>query len=207
MSTTTLHHEQRVILQNVRWNTYEALLHASQENGTLRLTYDRGQLEIMTPSAEHERLKEIITLLVNIIAEEKVTDISGFGSTTFRREDLERGFEAAACFYIRNAKKMRGKTNIDLNSDPAPELVIEVDITQSSLNKLSIFAQFGIEEVWRYDQRELRIFSLEKSDYVQLKKSKAFPDLNSTVIAHFIDESRKTDRPTWLRRLREWARA
>ena len=207
MSTILIQPEQRVLLRNVRWETYKQLLDANQEKGAPRLTYDRGRLEIMSPSAEHEQLKEVITLLVNVIAEEKTLDIEGFGSTTFRREDLERGFEADACFYIGKAKQVRGKDNIDLSSDPPPELVIEVDITHSSVNKLSMFSEFGVSEVWQYDQKQLKIFTLAESEYLESTASKVFPDLTPSIISHFIEESRKTDRPSWLRRLREWARA
>jgi Uma2 family endonuclease len=207
MSTILIQPEQRVLLRNVRWETYEQLVDANQEKGAPRLTYDRGRLEIMSPSAEHEQFKEVITLLVNVIAEEKTLDIEGFGSTTFRREDLERGFEADACFYIGNAKQVRGKDNIDLSSDPPPELVIEVDITHSSVNKLSIFSEFGVSEVWQYDQKQLKIFILAENEYLESPASKVFPDLTPSIISHFIEESRKTDRPSWLRRLREWARA
>src|SRR3954447_24702649 len=92
--------EQRVQLHNVSWEMYESLLAAHQDTSAPRFTYDRGRLEIMSPSAEHERIKEVLTLLVNITAEEAAVDIQAFGSTTFRRQDLERGFEPDSCFYI-----------------------------------------------------------------------------------------------------------
>jgi Uma2 family endonuclease len=138
MSTAIGPPEQRVLLQNVTWKTYEDLLIANQENSAARLTYDRGLLEIVSPSAEHENLKELVSLLVNVVAAELDIDIEGFGSTTFRRADVERGFEPDACFHIEHARRVRGKARLDLEEDPPPDLVIEVDITSSSTEKLHL---------------------------------------------------------------------
>ena len=134
MATVLSPPEQRVLLHNVGWDTYESLLAAHQDMSTPRFTYDQGRLEITSPSAEHEQFKDVLALLVNVVAEEKVVDLEGFGSTTFRREDVEQGFEADACFYIENVKRVRGKPSLDLAEDPPPDLVIEIDITHPSLN-------------------------------------------------------------------------
>src|SRR5437868_2462482 len=120
--------EQRVILHNVGWQTYEKLLADLASQSSVRLTYDRGTLEIMSPLSEHERINRTIALLIEILAEEMNIDVEDFGSTTFKREDLARGFEPDSSFYIQNEEKVKGKDNIDLNSDPPPDLVIEVDI-------------------------------------------------------------------------------
>lgn len=94
--------EPRVLLENMPWDLYERLLEAHRDCSAPRLTYDRGRLEIMSPSAEHEQLKETVALLINIVAEEMGINAEGFGSTTFRRQELERGFEPDACFYMAN---------------------------------------------------------------------------------------------------------
>jgi Uma2 family endonuclease len=88
----------------------------------------------LSPSAEHEQLKETVTLLVNIVAEETSTNMEGFGSTTFQRQDMARGFEPDACFYIANLPRVKGKTIFDLQTDPPPDLVIEIDITRIHSN-------------------------------------------------------------------------
>ena len=90
----------------------------------------------MSPSPEHEVASHTLSLLVEILAEELNIDVYGLGSTTFNREDLERGFEPDSCFYIQNEERIRGKNRIDLAFDPPPELVIEIDITSPSINKL-----------------------------------------------------------------------
>ena len=160
MATVLERSEQRVLLEDVSWEIFESLVRASQNRGAPRFTYDRGQLEITSPSAEHERLKETTTLFINVAAEELRINVEAFGSTTFRRLDVGRGFEADSCFYVQSLARVKGKTEIDLHVDPPPDLVIEIDITASSLDKLSIFATLGVPEVWRYHDARLRIFSL-----------------------------------------------
>ena len=109
MATVLSPPEQRVLLDNITWEVYKSLLAAHRDRSVPRFIYDRGQLEIMRPSAEHEQLKETVTLLVNVVAEEKGINAEGFGSTTFRRADLARGFEPDACFYIDNLRAREGQ--------------------------------------------------------------------------------------------------
>jgi Uma2 family endonuclease len=206
MATVLNPPEQRVLLANISWDTYERLLSAHRDVSAPRFTYNQGQLEIMSPSAEHERSKELIALLVNIVAEEMAIDVEGFGSTTFRREDLERGFEPDACFYIKNVSRVRGKANLDLSVDPPPDLIIEIDITHPSINKFSIFARLGVPEVWQYDANQLNIFLLSGESYLKQEESVALPILTSAIISNFIKESQTIERPVWLRQLRAWAR-
>src|SRR5262249_31633794 len=125
--------EQRVVLRNVSWQTYVRLLSEHAESSSPRLTFDHGELEIMSPSAEHERYNLRIADLVGILADEMDVEAEGLGSSTFKREELERGFEPDSCFYIKNIECVRGKDRIDLALDPPPDLVVEVDITSASI--------------------------------------------------------------------------
>ena len=109
MATVLSPPDQRVILDNISWELYEGILEAHRDHSAPHFTYDRGRLEIMSPSPEHEQLKDKVTLLVNVVAEELNVDVEGFGSTTFRREDLECGFETDSCFYLQNAARQRLK--------------------------------------------------------------------------------------------------
>lgn len=136
--------EQKVILDNISWETYQRLMDERGERGKPRYAYDRGKLEIVVTSYAHERLKHNLATLVEVIAEALELDIDGAGSTTFQREDLAQGFEPDASFYIQHAARIRGQKQIDLDTDPPPELVIEIDITHPSLNKFPIFAGLGI---------------------------------------------------------------
>src|SRR6266850_5689992 len=175
MTTTLLSPEQRVVLHHISWDIYESLLFADRDRSVPRFTYDRGELEIVSPSAEHEQLTRTVALLVNIVAEELGINVKDFGSTTFRLEDDERGFEPDTCFYIEKFGQVRGKKELDLRIDRPPDLAIEVDITSSSLDKFSIMAEAGIPEVWRYDKNGLRILGLQQGHYHDRESSFVLP--------------------------------
>ena len=198
--------EQRVVLRNIGWDTYERLLADHENDSAPRLTYDRGELEIMSPSPEHEALNRSIALLVEFVAAEMGIDVYDLGSTTFKREDLERGFEPDSCFYIENEEQVRGKDRIDLTVDPPPDLVIEIDLTSPSFSKLPIYAQIGVPELWRYDGARMKILVLEGSDYVETTESIVLLPLTSNALTDLVEKSKATRRTIWLERVREWAR-
>ncbi|MBA3617780.1 MAG: Uma2 family endonuclease [Rubrobacteraceae bacterium] len=198
--------EHRVILHNTSWETYERLMKERGENRVPRFVYDRGELEIMSPSTEHESIAYYIGLLVAVFAEEAGVDLYGAGSTTFDREDLERGFEPDACFYVQNAERVRGKPRIDLSLDPPPDLLIEVDITSPSLDKFPIYARASIPEIWRHNGERLEIFQLRSNEYVEVAESRILPPLTSEALSSLIEQSSSLDIVTWMRRVREWSR-
>jgi Uma2 family endonuclease len=198
---------QKVILDNITWETYQRLLAERGENSKPRYAYDRGRLEIMVSSYGHENLKHIVATLVEVIAEAVgIEDIEGAASTTFDREDLSQGFEPDASFYFRNASRIRGQKQIDLTTDPAPELVIEVDITSPSLNKFPIFAGLGIPEIWRYHQQQLTVFTLAGDTYREQPASDIFPGVTGSALTALIADSQTMKRSNWLRKVREQAR-
>jgi Uma2 family endonuclease len=206
METVKSRAEQRVLLRNISWETYERLLDERGDSRVPRLAYDRGDLEIMSPSSEHESVAYFVALLVAVLAEEMRVNAYGVGSTTYRRGDIGRGFEPDASFYIRNEERIRGKPRIDLSVDPPPDLVIEVDITSPSLDKFSIYARASIPEIWRHDGESLAIFELRGEKYIEVPGSSTLLPLTSEALSSFIEESTSLDIVTWMRRVREWAR-
>ena len=194
--------EQKVILRGISWETYERLLADHGDRSVPRFAYDRGVLEAMSPSVEHEGLARTIAMIVSVVAEEREIDVFDAGSTTFKREDLERGFEPDGCFYIQNERRIRGKRRIDLTVDPPPDLVIEVDITSPSLDKLPIYAHIGVPEVWRHDGERLSIFRLEGGQYVEASASRVLPPLDADVLSEFVAASWTQGRTAWVRAVR-----
>jgi Uma2 family endonuclease len=190
----------------VSWETYERLLADFQDSHAAHFAYDRGTLEIMVLSTKHEEPNRTIAFLVELLALEMNLNVRNLGSTTFTREDLDRGFEPDTCFYIHNAARVKGKEEIDLAVDPPPDLVIEVDITHPSLDKLPIYAAIGVPEIWRYDGQQLTIFKLEDETYRSQTESQALPGLTSSLLSQFIADSKTLDRLDWAQRIREWAR-
>jgi Uma2 family endonuclease len=198
--------EQRVLLHNVSWNTYERLLMDLNDSCAPRLTYDRGTLEIMSPASEHERHNRTIARIVEELAVEMNLDFDALGSTTFRREDLDRGFEPDSCFYIQNVAAIRRKKRIDLAIDPPPDLIVEIDITSTSLDRFSIYAEVGVVEVWSFDGHRLTIHQLRSGIYEEQDSSIAFTGIHATEITTLIKDSESTTRPAWVKGLRQWIR-
>jgi Uma2 family endonuclease len=200
--------ETRVLLRNISWKTYESLLEDLADCSAPRLTYKRGLLEIMSPQAKHESIKEIISLLIGmVVCEEFEIDIQGLGSTTFKRKDVECGFEADACFYLApKAELIRGKDSIDLLVDAPPDIVVEVNLTDSLLDKDSIFAQLGVPEVWRYDGKNMEILIRSGEGYETSKVSAALPFITTEILESFVSEGRTLSRPEWFKKVRAWAR-
>lgn len=188
METVKGRADQRVILHNISWETYERLLDERGDSRVPRLAYDRGELEIMSPSSDHESVAYFSGLLVAALTEEMRIDAYGVGSTTYNRGDLGRGFEPDASFYIRNEAGIRGKRRIDLDVDPPPDLVIEVDITSPSLDRFPIYAHFGVPEVWRYDGERIMIYELRNAEYVEVAESSALPWFTGDVLTRFVKE-------------------
>ncbi len=206
MQTVQAPPEQRIILSNISWETYERLLADHENSSAPRFTYDRGMLEIMSPNPEHEEANRQLAQIVLILAEERSINVRGLGSTTFRREDLERGFEPDSCFYIRNEERVRGKKRIDLTVDPPPDLVIEVDITSPSLGKFPIYARLGVPEVWRYDGEKLSIHQLAgDTGYAEVQRSAVLPELTADILTRFVSRSATLDWLSWVREVRGWA--
>ncbi|MEZ4734991.1 MAG: Uma2 family endonuclease [Caldilineaceae bacterium] len=196
---------QCVLLNGVSWETYQRLLTEHEGNSSTHFAYNQGQLEIMVLSAKHERRSRALALLVTILAEESAMNAINFGSTTFRREDLERGFEPDSCFYIQNEELVRDKLEIDLAVDPAPDLVIEVDITSPSLKKFPIFAALGIAEVWRYDGERVSIWRLSGDSYRETTHSRQIPIASGPHLTEFLEAEPGTPRLVWTQRVRSWA--
>jgi Uma2 family endonuclease len=199
--------ESRVVLRNISWETYERMLEDLADCSAPRLTYDQGDLEIMSPQAKHERVNETIKLFIAVVSEELAIEIQGLGSTTFKREDAERGFEADSCFYVDKAHLIRGKDRLELPADPPPDLVFEVDITSSSLDKNSIFAQLGVPEVWRYDGKTMEILIRSGDEgYTRSDASSMLPFITGEVLVRFISEGNTLTRLEWFKSVRAWVR-
>ena len=195
--------EQRVAISSVSWQTYGALVDEVQAAGK-RMTYDRGVLEIMSPMFAHESAKCLLGRMIERFTEIRGIDLVSSASTTFRRSDLQRGFETDESYYSAHAAEVRGKHRIDLAIDPPPDLVIEIEVTGSAIDKLELFASMGIPELWRYDLDRLWLGHLSKGSYVRGDESQqlgGFP----VALAEQLLARRGTESETAL--IREFVRA
>ena len=198
--------EQRILLHGVDWQAYEKILDAVGDR-PIFLTYDRGSLEIMSPSYWHGNYTALLGRLIEILTFELRMPLKACGMTTFRRQDLERGLEPDTCFYIRNAASLKGKKKIDLSRDPPPDLAIEVDIFRSSLDRMAIYAALGVPEVWRFDGETLHVYQLALDRvYKPCRRSPTFPFLPLAKITYFLHQSEHKDDNEIVRAFLQWVR-
>ena len=199
--------DECVILPHVSWDTYERLLADDQDRRVPRMTYDRGMLELVTPSMPHEVDAGTITRVVDIVSAVLGIPMVSAGGTTYRRKDLARGFEPDASFYLQSEPRIRGKREIDLSIDPPPDLVVEMEVSRTAMSKLALFASMGIPEVWRCDGERVRIFVREGAAYREASSSLAIPSLTNDVLNGFLAQSRTMLSPDWFQAVSDWARS
>lgn len=144
--------DQRVVLNNVDWRTYDALRELLDGPG-VRLTYLCGALEIMNPSRRHEDIKTRIARLIELFALEREIQLYGYGSTTFRREVRERGLEPDECYCV----------GADMGE--YPEIAVEVVVSAGGIDKLAVYEGLGVREVWFWKDDHFEIHSLAEGGF------------------------------------------
>lgn len=195
---------QRLLLHDVTWPEFEAILNELGDHRSARLAYENGTLEIMTPLPEHEDNKEIIGDLIKALLEELEIEFRSLGSTTFKQAQTQ-GLEPDQCFYIQNEAAIRGKKRIDLTVDPPPDLAIEIDV--SSRTHPSIYAALKVPELWRFDRGELQINLLQEGEYREAMESPTFPGLPlRDVLPQCLAESKTVGRNRVIKAFRQWVR-
>ncbi len=198
---------QCVVLDGVSWAGYEAIGEALRDRPNLHLTYDRGRLEIMTLSQEHERFKYLIGRLIDVLAEETGARVEGFGSTTYVRGDLARGLEPGQCYYHRNFDRVRGLRRIDLSRDPPPDLAVEIDVTHSSVDRMGIYERLGVPEVWRLEGGAIRVYLLNADGrYEPADRSPTFPAVPVADLAPFLQIGFADGSTNMVQAARAWVR-
>jgi len=167
--------EQRILLTNVSWSTYVVLRDSIPSPG-VRMTYLEGRLEIMSPSRGHEVDKTQIARLLELFCLERDIPLFGYGSTTFRKEEKERGLEPDEC-YCRGADR------------EIPDIALEVIATHGGIDKLDVYSGLGVREVWVFEAGAFRVLALRDSHYETIAASEVLPEVDLAVIAHYATEA------------------
>jgi len=180
--------EKRIALHGLTWQAYQQILDALPQSRAARLTYDCGTLEITMPLENHEFASEMIGLFIRILVGEMDLKLKSMRSTTLDREDLNRGAEPDNAYYIQNQPMVSGR-NVNLSVDPAPDLVVEVDITHTDIDKNRLYAAIGVPELWRYNGLEWRIYQLQGDTYTEFDRSPTFTCVEKVDLYHFLEQA------------------
>jgi len=197
----------RLTFYDIGWEEYEQLLDQLGEGSHFRISYDQGRLEIRSPSAKHEKYKNLLHDLVLILSDELDQEVLSYGSTTLKLKPGRKGAEGDDCFYIQHASEIGEKDQLDLTRDPPPDLVVEIDLTHDSSGKFAIYASLGVPEIWRYDGSRFSIWQLADQAYAPAPFSLAFPFLAAEHLAEFVANSETQGRKQARRTFRAWVRA
>jgi Uma2 family endonuclease len=116
-----------------------------------------------------------------------------------------RGLEPDEAYWIQNESAVRDRDDLDLDVDPPPDLVLEVEISRSTLNRMGIYAALKVPEVWRWDGEKLTVCLLgKKGNYAVSERSKAFPFLPLADLVGFM--KRAGGETAVIRSFRKWIR-
>ena len=161
-------------VDGVPWDDYEQLMYDLRESSAVQVFYDQGKMEIMSPLPAHEKPVKVLHTLIIALRDALDIDIESLGTSTLKDEMTNKGAEPDDSFYVQNAAAVIGKEDLNLQHDPPPDIVIESDLTSSSLDRFAIYAGLGVPEIWRVFNRRVEIWLLRAHGYEESQTSRAF---------------------------------
>jgi Uma2 family endonuclease len=163
----------------------------------IRLTYAHGDLLLMSPGPSHEAYVEVFRDLIKAVGRAFRIRTRSLGSTLFERPAVDAAKEPDAGFYVARAPRVRGRIP-EPKTDPVPDLVVEVEITNPVDLSLRAYAAMGVPEVWHFARRprrapSLRFLRLEAGRWVPVAASPALPMLESAAVLPLIERAAPLD--------------
>lgn len=167
--------DHRIIMRNVPWSHYEAMLAFRGEKSVPRMAYFDGELELMSPSRNHESIAGRIGRLVEAYCLHHGIEFETVGSWTLKSAPKKRGVEPDECYLIGTFEGDR------------PHLAIEVIWTSGGLDKLEIYRGLGVGEVWFWRDGRIEVFVLAGETYDARERSLVLPDLDLDQLTKHLD--------------------
>jgi len=169
-----------VVLHSVSWDDYERLLEMRGDHSAPRISYLEGEVEIMSPSKDHEQIKSYIGHLLEAWCIDRGIEVHPYGSWTLKKKKRKAGAEADECYIF--------------GTEPRewPQLAIEVEWTRWGIDKLEIYRRFRVEEVWYWRKGVIEVFVLGERTYSKAQRSRLFPDLDLDLLTSMLDRDSLT---------------
>jgi Uma2 family endonuclease len=198
--------ERRIVLSGISWELYEQL-RENEDNWHIRMAFDKGRLELMSPSPDHEAIKTWIARMIEAFTEEMRIPLRSLGATTWKRQELAKGLEPDECYYILNHPRVCERLHVDLTVDPPPDLAVETEVSRSVVGRLRIYAAIGVPEIWLWRKKGLTAYSLgADGKYVEREFSLNLPMLRVKDLEPFLGFELTADETAWIRKFRAWVR-
>jgi len=193
-----------IFLRGQTFEDYEEIIESVGEASGLRISFDGRNVKIMTLSTKHEKYVRLVERMIDNLSMRKRIKILSYGSATMKSSRQERGSEPDCCFYVQNAELVADKDTIDFSRDVPPDIVVEIDIHHSSMEKFEIYSKLRVPEFWLYDGERLRIYRFESENYVAVKKSLALPILSDDILTDFLNSLQTSDQFEILLKFEKW---
>ena len=169
-----------VVLHDVSWDDYERLLAMRGDHSAPRISYLEGEVEIMSPSRDHEVIKSRIGRLLEAWCTDRGIEFEAVGSWTIKTKAKRRGAEPDECYIFGTEKRDR------------PHLAIEVEWTHGGIDKLAIYEKLGVEEVWFWRKGVIEVYVLTDRELTKTQRSRLLPDLDLELLASMLDRDSLT---------------
>ncbi len=172
--------DQIIVFHDVTWEDYERVLEIRGDKSAPRINYLEGELEIMSPSKDHEQIKSFIGRLLEVWCIDRGIEVTPFGSWTLKEQKQDRGAEADECYIFGTAPRER------------PQLAIEVEWTRGSIDKLRIYEKLGVDEVWIWRKGGIQVHALIGERFAKVERSGLLPDLDLGLLTSMLDRDTLT---------------
>jgi Uma2 family endonuclease len=193
-----------VTLRGMQWEDYEELLTEVGEASHLRISFDNGDIKIMTLSIKHEVFERLLESLIRLLALRFRFEFAAFGSATMKKSGSKKGSEPDGSYYFQNAERMMHVEQYNFAANPPPDVVVEIDIHHDSLPKFALYADFGVPEFWRYDGDTVFMHELRGLEYFSIERSNALPMLSAADLARFLNMRKTAGELSVLIAFEEW---
>lgn len=164
------------------WQDYRALCESRGDSSIPRIKYQNGEILLMSPLPIHGREAHLLARVVELLLDSQNRNYEAFTPITMELPEVS-GIEPDYCFYIDNLQAAIGRERIDWQTNPPPDLVIEIDVTSYTADE--DYLPYRVPEVWLFKKSRLTIYALENGEYKLQKASRYFSEIMN--LAEMID--------------------
>lgn len=183
------------------WQDYRALSEQRGDSSSPRLKYRPGEVLLMSPLPQQGWNANLIADVVKALLDYLGQDYDAFTPVTMDLPEV-RGIEPDYCFYIDHWRAVSGKKRIQWETDPPPDLVIEIDVI--SYSDVNDYLPYRVPEVWLFKGNRLELYQLQTHEYSLQLNSRYFPDIDlQTLIARCLQVAYERNTSAAIRELRK----
>jgi Uma2 family endonuclease len=164
-----------VVRLRATWQEYQALCQQRGDGSLPRIKYHSGEILLMSPMPKHGRDAHVIANAITTLLDHTEREYDAFTPVTMELPN-ESGIEPDYCFYIDHWQAVSGKERIDWETDPPPDLVLEIDVT--SYSDVNDYLPYRVPEIWLFRKNQLLVYQLQGTEYLLRTQSMYFPDIN-----------------------------